>query len=110
MKRLDHLSMIVHDVGRICRFLGFVSLVPFAVLVIFQEWDMLLPMASAPLVFLVLGYLLTRVPVRDFEPPVSITLVAVAVAWFLIAVIGALPFVFGLGMSYTDSLFEAMSG
>ncbi|MFZ1128592.1 TrkH family potassium uptake protein [Methanoregula sp.] len=110
MKRLDHLSMIIHDVGRICRFLGFVSLVPFAVLVIFQEWDMLLPMASAPLVFLVLGYLLTRVPVRDFEPPVSITLVAVAVAWFLIAVIGALPFVFGLGMSYTDSLFEAMSG
>ena len=55
MKRLDHLSMIVHDVGRISRFLGFVSLVPFAVLVIFQEWDMLLPMASAPLVFLVLG-------------------------------------------------------
>ena len=110
MKRLDHLSMIVHDVGRICRFLGVVSLVPFVVLVIFREWDMLLPMASAPLVFLVLGYLLTRVPVRDFEPPVSITLVAVAVAWFLIAVIGALPFVFGLGMSYTDSLFEAMSG
>jgi trk system potassium uptake protein TrkH len=102
--------MIVHDVGRICRFLGFVSLVPFVVLVIFQEWDLLLPMASAPFAFLMLGYLLTRVPVRDFEPPVSITLVAVAVAWFLIAFIGALPFVFGMGMSYTDSVFEAMSG
>ena len=90
--------------------LGFVSLVPFLVLVIFQEWNLLLPMASAPVAFLVVGYLFTRVPVRDFEPPVSITLVAVAVAWFLIALVGALPFVFGMGMSYTNSVFEAMSG
>ncbi len=60
MKRIDHLAMIVHDVGRICRFLGFVSLVPFVVLVIFQEWDLLLPMASAPLAFLGIGYLFTR--------------------------------------------------
>jgi len=110
MKRLDHLAMIVHDVGRICRFLGFVSLVPFFVLAIFQEWDMVLPMASAPLAFLVIGYLLTRVRARDFNPPVSIALVAVAIAWFMIALVGALPFVFGLGMSYTDSVFEAMSG
>ncbi|WP_292427641.1 TrkH family potassium uptake protein [Methanoregula sp.] len=110
MKRIDHLAMIVHDVGRICRFLGFVSLVPFVVLVIFQEWDLLLPMASAPLAFLGIGYLFTRVPARDFEPPVSMVLVAIAIAWFLIALVGALPFVFGLGMSYTDSVFEAMSG
>jgi len=110
MKRLDHLAMIMHDVGMICRFLGFVSLVPFVVLAIFQEWDLLLPMASAPLVFFILGYLLTRVPTGDFEPPVSLTLVAVAIAWFLMAIVGALPFVLGLGMSYTDSVFEAMSG
>jgi len=110
MKRLDHLAMIIHDVGRICRFLGFLSLVPFAVLFIFREWDMLLPMASAPVTFLCLGYLLTRVKVRDYEPPVSIMLVAVAIAWFLIALVGALPFVLGTGMSFTDSIFEAMSG
>jgi trk system potassium uptake protein TrkH len=102
--------MIAHDVGRICRFLGFLSLLPFVVLVIFREWDMLLPMASAPVVFLILGYLLDRVRVRDYEPPVSIMLVAVAIAWFLVAVIGALPFVLGMGMSYTDGIFEAMSG
>ena len=110
MKRLDHLAMIIHDVGRICRFLGFLSLLPFAVLIVFQEWDMIVPMASAPVAFLCLGYLLTRVKVRDYEPPVSIMLVAVAIAWFLIALIGALPFVLGMGMSYTDSIFEAMSG
>jgi len=110
MKRLDHLAMILHDVGRICWFLGFVSLVPFVVLAIFQEWDLLLPMASAPLAFLGIGFLLTRIRIRDFEPPVSIMLVAVAITWFIIALVGALPFVFGLGMSYTDSVFESMSG
>jgi trk system potassium uptake protein TrkH len=35
---------------------------------------------------------------------------AVALAWLAIAFIGALPFVFGMGMSYTDAVFEAMSG
>ncbi|MEN6395864.1 MAG: potassium transporter TrkG, partial [Methanoregula sp.] len=110
MKRLDHLAMILHDVGRICSFLGFVSLVPFVVLAIFQEWYLLLPMASAPLVFLGIGYLLTRAPTHDFEPPVSMVLVAIAITWFLMALVGALPFMFGLNMSYTDSVFEAMSG
>ncbi|HNX17880.1 MAG TPA: TrkH family potassium uptake protein [Methanoregula sp.] len=110
MKRLDHLAMILHDVGRICRFLGFISLVPLVVLAIFHEWYLLLPMASAPVVFLATGLLLTRAPTRDFEPPVSMVLVAIAITWFLIALVGALPFVFGLGMTYTDSVFEAMSG
>jgi len=110
MKRLDHIAMILHDIGRICRFLGLLSLVPFVVMAIFQEWDMAIPMATAPLAFLLLGYLLTRIPAPDYETPLSITLVSVAMAWFLLALVGALPFVFGLGMSYTDGVFEAMSG
>ena len=51
MKRIEHIAMIAHDMGRIFEFLGIASLLPFLVLVIFREWDMLLPMASAPLVF-----------------------------------------------------------
>src|SRR5674476_1336481 len=77
MKRIEHIAMIAHDMGLIFEFLGLASLLPFLILVIFQEWDMLLPMASAPLLFFV---------------------------------IGALPFVFGLHLSFTDSIFEAMSG
>jgi len=110
MKRLDHLVMIIHDVGVIFQFLGFASLVPFVVLVIFGEWTLLLPMASAPLVFICMGKLISLVPGRDAEPPLSVALVAVAIAWFAIALVGALPFVFGLHMTYIDALFEAMSG
>jgi len=110
MKRLDHLAMIIHDVGLIFQFLGFVSLVPFVVLAIFGEWNLLLPMASAPLVFICMGKLISLLPRRDAEPVLSVTLVAVAISWFAIALVGALPFVFGMHMPYIDALFEAMSG
>lgn len=110
MKRLDHLALIVHDVGLIFEFLGLASLVPFVVLVLFGEWRLLMPMATVPLVFFGLWLLFSLVPEREFEPPLSTTLVAVAISWVAIAFVGALPFVFGMHMSYTDSVFEAMAG
>jgi len=110
MKRIEHIAMIAHDMGLIFEFLGIASLVPFVVLAIFQEWDLLLPLATAPLIFLVLGLAISHIPHEDLEPSFSVTLSAVALSWLAIAFIGALPFVFGLNMSYTDAVFEAMSG
>ena len=110
MKRIEHIAMIAHDMGLIFEFLGIASLVPFVVLAIFQEWDLLLPLATAPLIFLVLGLAISHIPHEDLEPSFSVTLSAVALSWLAIAFIGALPFVFGLHMSYTDAVFEAMSG
>ena len=110
MKRIEHLAMIAHDMGLIFEFLGLASLVPFLVLVIFREWDMVVPMATAPLTFILFGFGISHIPYKDLEPSFSATLVAVALSWLAIAFIGALPFVFGLHMSYTDSVFEAMSG
>jgi trk system potassium uptake protein len=110
MKRIEHIAMIAQDMGLIFEFLGIASLLPFLVMVIFREWGLFLPMATAPLTFLVLGYIISHLPSRDIEPSFSVTLSAVALSWLAIALIGALPFVFGLGMNYTDSVFEAMSG
>jgi trk system potassium uptake protein len=110
MTRIEHIAMIAHDMGLIFEFLGIASLLPFLVLAVFREWSLLLPMATAPVTFLVLGYIISHLPYRDIEPSFSITMSAVALAWLAIAFIGALPFVFGLGMSYTDAVFEAMSG
>ena len=110
MTRIEHIAMIAHDMGLIFEFLGVASLLPFLVLVIFREWDLLLPMATAPVTFFILGYAISHLPYRDIEPSFSITMSAVALAWLAIAFIGALPFVAGLGMSYTDAVFEAMSG
>ena len=110
MTRLENLAMIAHDMGLIFEFLGLVSIVPFLVLAIFQEWDMLVPMASVPVVFILLGFLISHIPSAEVEPSFSFTLSAVALSWFAIAIIGALPFVLGLHLSYTDGIFEAMSG
>jgi trk system potassium uptake protein TrkH len=110
MTRIEQIAMIAHDMGLIFEFLGIASLLPFLVLVAFGEWDLLLPMATAPVTFLVLGYILSRLPYRHIEPSFSITMSAMALSWLAIAFIGALPFVFGLGMSSTDAVFEAMSG
>jgi len=110
MKRSEHVAMIAHDIGVTFNFLGIASLLPFLVLVIFREWDMIFPMASAPLVFIILGYLFSRVPYTDLTPTLSVSLVVVALSWFAIALVGAFPFVLGLHISYTDSVFEAMSG
>ncbi len=110
MRRIEHIAMIAHDMGRIFEFLGVASLLPFLVLAIFGEWDLLLPMATAPAVFLLLGYVISHLPHRDIEPSFSITMSAVALAWLAIALVGALPFVFGISMSYPDAVFESMSG
>ena len=111
MKRLEHIAMIAHDMGLFFEFLGVVSLLPFLVLVLFHEWSLIPAMATAPLVFLRLGYVISHIPYReDLEPSTSITIAAVALSWLAIALIGALPFVFGLHMTYLDGVFEAMSG
>jgi len=110
MKRFEHLAMIAHDMGLIFEFLGIASLLPFLVLAIFHEWTLVLPMATAPVTFIVLGYVISHIPYQDLEPSFSVTLTAVALSWMAIAFIGALPFVFGMHMSYTDSVFEAMAG
>ncbi len=110
MKRLETLAVIAHDMGIIFKFLGVITLVPFVVLVIFEEWEMVVPLASVPLTFLLLGLLISRIPRREYVPQISVALAAVALIWLAIAVVGALPFVIGVHMSWTDSIFEAMSG
>jgi trk system potassium uptake protein TrkH len=39
MKRIEHVAIIAHDMGRIFEFLSIASLLPFLVLIIFREWD-----------------------------------------------------------------------
>jgi len=67
-------------------------------------------MASAPAGFDIVGVWLAGVPKAEGEARLSVAVSAVALIWLAAALIGALPYTFGLGISYTDSVFEAMSG
>jgi trk system potassium uptake protein TrkH len=103
-------AIIAPDLGLIFLFIALVSCTPFLVGFWYGETGFLLPMASAPAGFGLLGLLLAGIPKAEGEARLSVALSAVALIWLAAALIGALPYTFGLGISYTDSVFEAMSG
>jgi trk system potassium uptake protein TrkH len=110
MDRVEQFSIIAPDIGDIFRYMSAATALPLVVAGIYREWDMVLPMASVPVVLFLLGTLLVRVPRREREAPLSAALMAVALIWLIIALVSALPFTLGLGVSYLDAVFEAMSG
>jgi trk system potassium uptake protein TrkH len=110
MKRLGHLAIIAHDMGLIFEALALITLVPFIVLILYQEWDMIVPMGAVPFIFITSGLVISRVPKKSYAPSLSVALVAVALTWLAIALVGAVPFMIALDLSWTDSIFEAMSG
>ncbi|WP_366830532.1 TrkH family potassium uptake protein [Methanoculleus sp.] len=103
-------ALIAPDLGLIFLFIAVVSCTPFLVGFWYGEIEFLLPMASAPAGFGILGFLLASIPKAEGEARLSVALSAVALIWLAVALIGALPYALGLGTSYTDSVFEAMSG
>ncbi len=110
MKRLRHLAIIAQEMGVVFELLSAATFVPFVILFYFQEWDMLIPMGMVPLVFFSAGFMISRLPRVEHTPHLSIALVAVAITWLTIALVGSIPFQLALGMPPTDSIFEAMSG
>lgn len=112
MNGLDNFLMIAHDMGILVEVMSFASIVPFIVLLVFHEWDLIIAMGSTPLCFLIIGVLLAHLPNKEesYSPKLSVAMMAVALTWFVIAIIGGLPFMIGMHMSFTDSVFEAMSG
>ncbi|MCM2466614.1 TrkH family potassium uptake protein [Methanoculleus oceani] len=103
-------AIIAPDLGLIFLFIALVSCTPLLVGLWYGETDLLLPMASAPAGFGIIGIWLAGIPKAEGEAHLTVALSAVALIWLAAALIGALPYTLGLGISYTDSVFEAMSG
>jgi len=111
MNRLGHIRLIAHDSGEIFFLLGLATILPVLVAVFYQEWDIIMAMATVPVILILSGTILSRLPhTQQNRPKMTVALVAVAMTWFIIALIASLPFYLGLGMPAADSIFEAMSG
>jgi len=110
MHRLEYISTIIADLGDIFSFIAPLTCIPLIVSVIFSEWNMLVPMAAVPVVFFILGMLLKRLPRNKREIRLSTAMCSVALFWFACAMICGIPFILGLGMGFTDALFEGMAG
>jgi trk system potassium uptake protein len=110
MQRFEYITTIIADIGDIFSFVAPIACVPLIVSVIFSEWNMLVPMATVPVVFFLLGKLLKRLPRNKRERHLSTAFCSAALFWFLSAMISGIPFILGLNMGFTDALFEGMAG
>jgi trk system potassium uptake protein len=110
MQRLRYLSTIVSDVGEIFVFVAPGACLPLVVALIYAEWNMLLPLALVPLTFFFGGMLLRSLPRHERGARLSTAFCSVALFWFACAMVSGIPFMLGLHMSFTDSVFEGMAG
>ncbi|OPY38707.1 MAG: potassium transporter [Methanoregula sp. PtaU1.Bin051] len=110
MKRHLYLSTILADVGEPLLFVSPLTCIPLVVAILFGEWKILPSMASVPVIFLLLGLALKRLPKSGQEKRLSAAMCSVALFWLICAAVSGIPFVFGVHMSVTDSLFEGMAG
>jgi len=110
MQRLRYLSTIVSDVGELFVFVAPGTCLPLAVALIYAEWDMILPMVSVPVTLFLAGMLLRALPQQERGSRLSTAFCSVALFWFACAMVSGLPFMLGLHMGFTDSLFEGMAG
>jgi trk system potassium uptake protein len=110
MQRLRYLSTIVSDVGEMFVFVAPGTCIPLLVALIYAEWNMLLPMAAVPVTLFLAGMLLRALPRHERGSRLSTAFCSVALFWFACAMVSGLPFMLGLHMGFTDSLFEGMAG
>lgn len=110
MHRLLYISTIAADLGDIFFFIAPLTAVPLIVTVLFSEWSLLLPMAAVPVIFLLMGLALKELPRNVHENRLSTALCSVALFWFVCAMVSGIPFMLGLGMGFTDAVFEGMAG
>ena len=103
-------SVVIHVVGRILRVLGAMFLVPVVIIAFYGEAHALGGFLLGSLVTSVVGQLMVRIShdlsgdLRRIE-----ALAVVAGAWLLVALFGAIPYVW-IGLSVVDATFESMSG
>jgi len=106
-------TFILSYLGSVLTAVGALMLLPLIPLWVYHEsarhaisvFTFLLPAAAA----LTLGLILQKkIPLRT--PSVSDAMVITALGWFVICLVGAVPFMIGLHKSFIDALFESVSG
>ena len=110
MGRIRYFSTVLAEIGGMLITIAPLTAVPLAVAVAFQEFALIAPMASIPVLLLFLGLLLNRLPRRREDIRLSSALCSVALVWLVFALVSTIPFILVLHMPFTDALFETMAG
>jgi trk system potassium uptake protein len=109
-------GMVIRVWGYLLLVLGFVMAVPIAVALYYHE-EAVLAFGVASLACITVGMLMTLVSDRGFKFQIKESFLMVAGGWMLFALFGAIPYwagslpwIDGTALSYTDAVFETMSG
>jgi trk system potassium uptake protein TrkH len=112
----DDVGIVAYELSEICRTMSFIFPVPFLVTLLYlPSFDLFYIMRKffvfmAPAIASYGLYLLLRRMRNDAQPRTRHTMMTVAVVWFFIAVLGALPYLLSGVLGPLDALFESMSG
>ncbi|SHK37809.1 TrkH family potassium uptake protein [Rhodothermus profundi] len=105
-----NLQALAATLGALLGFLAVALLLPAGVALVYGEPHWQPFVLSALLTAAVGGLLWLLGGRRPHEPGIREGFAIVALAWLVLALFGALPFVLGGVLAYTDAFFETMSG
>lgn len=108
-------SYVVRSLSLILKDFGLVVFIPIILALYYKETSMIIPFAASGFLSLFLSFILHRgfklADIADSLNDIkrSEALMVVSTSWILISIIAALPYTL-YGMSFINSLFEAVSG
>jgi trk system potassium uptake protein TrkH len=112
--RFKRVNYIFHFLGYLLDTLGVVFLIPLVM--VFLHWGHSGDGSRTVIAFLVpsvVSFICARMLRSGFKPEAPDTtgsMIICALSWLVASAVGALPFVIGMGSSYLNGYFEAMSG
>ncbi len=112
--RFARLEAVLHYTGCLLQLLGVVVVLPLPIVAIYwrhpgEGWNTAAAFLMPALVSATVGGVMRRA-FRSRELDTTGGMLLCALGWLAASAVGALPFVAGLGSSYLDGYFEAMSG
>ena len=105
-------KMVLYNLGRVVAVEGVALLLPLITALLYSEWTVALAFVMTIVIAFAIGVICSLV----FKPKDGTIysgegFIIVALAWIVMSLVGALPFVFsGEIPSYVDALFETISG
>ena len=97
-------------IGVLLVIMGFAMLVPYAVQLIYNENSHSFIASAFTTIFFGILFILANIE-KEFKLNLQQTFLFSALAWFMVAVFGSIPFILSsVSMSFSEAFFESMSG
>mgnify|MGYP000614636150 CR=1 FL=1 len=103
-------SPVFKEVGTILRYVSFIFLLPVLISLIYRETDNIIPFVILFVLTFFISFVMIKLPQRDNKKmKLRQSLVTIVVLWITVTLLGSIPFMWIVGMSFIDAFFESIS-